>query len=119
MQITNDIKTYTKYMPYVKVVAVYGGANIMAQISALRDKTHIVVGTPGRTLDLINKKKLDVSELETVVLDEADEMLSMGFKDDMDAILAGTPEEKQVLLFSATMPSEIRHISEKVHAQSG
>lgn len=113
MQITNDIKTYTKYMPYVKVVAVYGGANIMTQISALRDKTHIVVGTPGRTLDLINKKKLDVSELETVVLDEADEMLSMGFKDDMDAILAGTPEEKQVLLFSATMPSEIRHISEK------
>lgn len=113
MQITNDIKTYTKYMPYVKVVAVYGGANIMTQISALRDKTHIVVGTPGRTLDLINKKKLDVSELETVVLDEADEMLSMGFKDDMDAILAGTPEDKQVLLFSATMPSEIRHISEK------
>ena len=113
LQITNDIKTYTKYMPYVKSVAVYGGANIVVQINALRDKAHIVVGTPGRTLDLINKKKLDVSEIETVVLDEADEMLSMGFKDDMDAILAGTPKEKQVLLFSATMPAEIRHISEK------
>jgi ATP-dependent RNA helicase DeaD len=113
MQITNDIKNYTKYMPYIKAVPVYGGASITTQISQLKEKAHIVVGTPGRTLDLINKKKLDVSEIQTLVLDEADEMLSMGFKDDMDAILAGTPDAKQVLLFSATMPHEIRQISEK------
>ncbi|MBK8700701.1 MAG: DEAD/DEAH box helicase [Saprospiraceae bacterium] len=113
LQIANDIKSYTKYLPGIKSVAVYGGANIMTQISALRDGVQIVIGTPGRTLDLIKRNKLKVDKIETLVLDEADEMLSMGFKDELDAILAGTPEDKQVLLFSATMPDEIRHIASR------
>ena len=113
LQIANDIKSYTKYMPGIKSVAVYGGANISTQIAALKDKVQIVVGTPGRTLDLIKRNKLKVASIETLVLDEADEMLSMGFKDELDEILAGTPEEKQVLLFSATMPEEIRRIASK------
>jgi ATP-dependent RNA helicase DeaD len=113
LQIANDIKSYTKYMPGIKSLAVYGGANIMTQIAGLKDKPQIVVGTPGRTLDLINRKKLIVDSIRTLVLDEADEMLSMGFKDELDSILADTPSTKQVLLFSATMPSEIRHIASK------
>ncbi|HRG22009.1 MAG TPA: DEAD/DEAH box helicase [Saprospiraceae bacterium] len=113
LQIANDIKSYTKYLPGIRSVAVYGGANITTQISALREGAQIVVGTPGRTLDLLERKKLKVDKIQTLVLDEADEMLSMGFKDELDAILAGTPEDKQVLLFSATMPDEIRHIASK------
>ncbi|MBK7222149.1 MAG: DEAD/DEAH box helicase [Saprospiraceae bacterium] len=113
LQIANDIKSYTKYLPGIRSVAVYGGANITTQISALREGAQIVVGTPGRTLDLLERKKLKVDKIQTLVLDEADEMLSMGFKDELDAILAGTPENKQVLLFSATMPDEIRHIASK------
>lgn len=113
LQIANDIKAYTKYLPGIKSLAVYGGAAITNQITALKDNPQIVVGTPGRTLDLIKRNKLKVGSIETLVLDEADEMLSMGFKDELDEILAGTPEDKQVLLFSATMPSEIRRIASK------
>ncbi len=113
LQIANDIKSYTKYLPGIKSLAVYGGAAITTQITALKDNPQIVVGTPGRTLDLIKRNKLKVGSIETLVLDEADEMLSMGFKDELDEILSGTPEEKQVLLFSATMPSEIRRIASK------
>jgi ATP-dependent RNA helicase DeaD len=113
LQIANDIKAYTKYLPGIKSLAVYGGAAITTQITALKDNPQIVVGTPGRTLDLIKRNKLKVGSIETLVLDEADEMLSMGFKDELDEILAGTPEDKQVLLFSATMPSEIRRIASK------
>jgi ATP-dependent RNA helicase DeaD len=111
LQITNDIKAFTKFMPTINTVAVYGGASITTQISALKSNVQIVVGTPGRTLDLIEKKKLRIENIKTLVLDEADEMLSMGFKDELDAILAGTPQDKQVLLFSATMPEEIRRIA--------
>ena len=92
---------------------VYGGADIRAQISELDRGVQIVVGTPGRTLDLIKRKKLNVTEIRWVVLDEADEMLSMGFKDDLDAILKNSPKEKQTMLFSATMPNEIVSISKK------
>jgi ATP-dependent RNA helicase DeaD len=113
LQIANDIKSYTKYLPGIRSLAVYGGAAITNQITALKDNPQIVVGTPGRTLDLLKRNKLKVGSIETLVLDEADEMLSMGFKDELDEILAGTPEEKQVLLFSATMPSEIRRIAAK------
>jgi ATP-dependent RNA helicase DeaD len=113
LQIANDIKAYTKYLPGIKSVAVYGGANIKTQIDALRDGAQIVIGTPGRTLDLIERKKLKIENISTLVLDEADEMLSMGFKDELDAILNGTPADKQVLLFSATMPDEIRKIASK------
>ncbi len=113
LQIANDIKSYTKYLPGIRSLAVYGGAAITNQINELKDNPQIVIGTPGRTLDLIKRNKLKVGSIETLVLDEADEMLSMGFKDELDEILAGTPEDKQVLLFSATMPTEIRRIASK------
>ena len=113
VQITNDIEKFSKYMPKLKSLAVYGGTNIAPQIAALKDKVHIVIGTPGRTLDIINRKRLDISNIHFLVLDEADEMLSMGFKDELDAILETAPVTKQVLLFSATMPSEIRRIAKE------
>lgn len=113
MQIANDLKKYSKNTPKFKSAVVYGGSDIRAQISELARGPQVVVGTPGRTLDLIKRKKLKVEEIRWVVLDEADEMLSMGFKEDLDAILENSPEEKQTLLFSATMPKEIVAISKK------
>jgi ATP-dependent RNA helicase DeaD len=113
IQIAKNIEGYTKYLPNVNSVAVYGGASIEGQIREIKRGVHIVVGTPGRTLDLIRRKQLDFSNIQWLVLDEADEMLSMGFSDDLDAILAGTPKEKQTLLFSATMPPEINRIVKK------
>ena len=110
IQITKEIQNFAKNLLNVRVIPVYGGASMDTQVYALKQKAQIVVGTPGRTLDLINRKKLKLEELQWVVLDEADEMLSMGFKDDMDAILATTSKEKQTLLFSATMPHEIMRI---------
>lgn len=107
LQVAADLKTYSKHMRNVTVTAVYGGSSIDQQIRELRAGSQIVVGTPGRTLDLIRRKKLIVSDIKFLVLDEADEMLSMGFQDDLDAILASSPEHKQTLLFSATMPSPI------------
>ena len=111
LQITKDVKNYTKYLPNVKTVAVYGGSSITDQIRNLRDKPQIIVGTPGRVIDLINRKALDFSDIHWLVLDEADEMLSMGFKDDLETILKETPETKQTLLFSATMNKEVERIS--------
>ncbi|MFW6094894.1 MAG: DEAD/DEAH box helicase [Bacteroidota bacterium] len=113
LQITNEFKNYSKYYGKIGVVPVYGGASVTDQIQALRNRAHIVVGTPGRVLDLLKRKKLDFSKIKTLVLDEADEMLSMGFKDDMDAILATTSPDKRVLLFSATMPKAIAEIAKK------
>ena len=113
LQIAEDLKTYSKHMSKLNVTAVYGGANIDTQIRALARGTHVVVGTPGRTLDLLKRKKLDLSRIGWVILDEADEMLSMGFKDDLDAILSRAPEKRQTLLFSATMPKEIIRISKE------
>lgn len=110
LQIAKDIESYSKYMAGVNVVAVYGGANISTQIKKLKDGATIVVGTPGRTLDLINRKKLKLGNIKWLVFDEADEMLSMGFKDDLDAILEACPRERKTLLFSATMPDEIKQI---------
>ena len=107
LQIAKDMDSYAKYTKGLKITAVYGGANIQTQIKALTSGTQIVVGTPGRVIDLIKRKKLKLNDIETVVLDEADEMLNMGFKEDLDTILAETPEEKQTLLFSATMPKEV------------
>ena len=111
LQITKDLETYSKYIKKLKITAVYGGTNIQTQIRALNSGSQIVVGTPGRVIDLINRKKLKLKDVEFVVLDEADEMLNMGFKDDLDTILAETPEEKQTLLFSATMPKEVMRIT--------
>ena len=111
LQITKDIKNYTKYLKNIKTTAVYGGSSIMDQIRSLRDKPQIIVGTPGRVIDMIGRKALDFSEVQWVVLDEADEMLSMGFKDDLETILSETPETKQTFLFSATMSKEVERIS--------
>lgn len=111
LQITKDVKNYTKYLPSIKTVAVYGGSSITEQIRSLREKPQIIIGTPGRVIDLINRKALDFSQIHWLVLDEADEMLSMGFKEDLETILKETPETKQTLLFSATMNKEVERIS--------
>lgn len=113
MQITKDLQSYSKYLTGLRILAVYGGAKIETQIQSLKRGAQIVVGTPGRTLDLIKRKKLVVNNIRWVVLDEADEMLSMGFKDDLDAILEGAPAEKQTMLFSATMPQGIKNITKR------
>ena len=113
LQIANDLKNYAKNMNNVNVVAVYGGANISDQLRQIRRGVQIVVATPGRMLDIINRKAIDFSEVQFVVLDEADEMLNMGFQEDIDNILSTTPEDKKTWLFSATMPSEVRRIAKK------
>lgn len=113
LQICRDIESFSRHMKGVKAVAVYGGAHIRDQIRALEKGVQIVVGTPGRTLDLIERRKLKLGDVQYLVLDEADEMLSMGFQESLDAILETTPEEKQTVLFSATMPKEIRRIAKK------
>jgi len=112
LQIARDIESFSSHMD-TQTVAVYGGADIRRQIKLLQKPTQIVVGTPGRTLDLIQRGKLKVHAIGILVLDEADEMLSMGFQESLDAILAGTPKSKQTILFSATMPKEIRRIAAK------
>src|SRR4051812_11242319 len=104
MQITNDIKSYAKNVNNVHVVAVYGGANISDQLRQIKRGVQIVVATPGRMLDIINRKAIDFSNVNYVVLDEADEMLNMGFQEDIDTILSTTPADKKTWLFSATMP---------------
>ena len=113
LQITNDLNNYSKKMNNVHVVAVYGGASISDQLRQIRRGVQIVVATPGRMLDIINRKAIDFSQVKFVVLDEADEMLNMGFQEDIDSILSTTPTEKKTWLFSATMPSEVRRIAKK------
>lgn len=113
LQITNDLINFSKYIGNINIVPVYGGASINEQIKLLDKGAHVVVATPGRAVDLINRKKLRLGDVKWLVLDEADEMLSMGFKDDLDTILSGTPTGKQTLLFSATMPREISAIARK------
>ncbi len=113
MQVTGDLTEYSKYIEDFRVVAVYGGASAEIQMKSLKKGCQVVVGTPGRVLDMIKRKSLNISGIRWLILDEADEMLNMGFKEEMDAILEKTPKEKQTLLFSATMPNEIRQIAEK------
>lgn len=113
MQIAKDIENFAKYIPGFRVAAVYGGASIEKQLSELSRGVKIVVATPGRMLDIIRRGKVNFSQLHTVVFDEADEMLSMGFKEELDGILASTPEQKNTWLFSATMPKEIRGMATK------
>ena len=110
-QITQDLRNYSKYLPDFCIVDVYGGAGIEPQIKALKKIPNIVVATPGRLLDLIGRKAVDLSRIHTLILDEADEMLNMGFKEDLDAILESVPQEKRVLLFSATLPLEVEKIA--------
>ena len=110
MQVTSDIKTYSKYVDNLGVVPIYGGASMDVQIRAIKKRAQIVVGTPGRTKDLLKRKKLFIDRVERVILDEADEMLSMGFKDDLDFILSKISTENQKLFFSATMPKKLSSI---------
>ncbi len=111
LQIAKNIEDFAKHLKGFRVAAVYGGANIEEQIRKLKKGAHIVVGTPGRTVDLINRRQLKLANIEWLVLDEADEMLNMGFKDELDKILEVTPNTKQTLLFSATFPREVESIA--------
>ena len=111
LQIAKNIEEFAKHIKGFNTTAVYGGASIDDQIRKLRKGMHIVVGTPGRTVDLINRKQLKLNNIQWLVLDEADEMLNMGFKEELDKILAVTPKEKQTLLFSATFPREVESIA--------
>jgi ATP-dependent RNA helicase DeaD len=113
LQVSEAFERYAAHMPGVHVLPVYGGQAYGVQLSALRRGVHIVVGTPGRIMDHLEKGTLDLTQLRFLVLDEADEMLKMGFQDDVETILADTPEDKHVALFSATMPAQIRRISKK------
>lgn len=111
LQITRDLENFSKFKNGIKIVAVYGGASMDKQISALKQGVHIIVATPGRINDLLRRKKADLSRINSLVLDEADEMLKMGFREEVDAILASTPTEKNTLLFSATMSGDIATIA--------
>lgn len=113
MQITKDLLSYAKYIPELMIVPVYGGASIEQQFKSLAKKPQIVVATPGRLQDMIRRNRIDFSNVQWMVLDEADEMLDMGFQEDVDAILEYMPEEKNTLLFSATMPAEVEQILNK------
>jgi ATP-dependent RNA helicase DeaD len=113
LQIVKEIELFKKYMSGISVVAVYGGASIGLQIRDLKRGTQIVVATPGRLIDLIERKAINLEEIKYVVLDEADEMLNMGFQDDIEFILKNTPQRESTWLFSATMPPEIRKVSKR------
>jgi ATP-dependent RNA helicase DeaD len=113
LQVAEAFGRYAHHIPGLHVLPIYGGQSYGVQLSALRRGAHIIVGTPGRVIDHLEKKTLDLSQLRFLVLDEADEMLQMGFQEDVETILATTPEDKQVALFSATMPAQIRRISKK------
>ena len=113
MQIVNEIEIFKKHLPGVHVVAVYGGSSISMQIRDIKRGVQIVVATPGRLIDLIERKAINLEEIKYVVLDEADEMLNMGFQEDIEFILKNTPQRDSTWLFSATMPPEIRQVSKR------
>ncbi len=107
LQIADDLRMLGKYKPEIKITAVFGGSSIEKQIKDLKKGAQIVSATPGRLVDLINRRKINLSDVDVVVLDEADEMLNMGFRDELDAIIDETPSDRSTLLFSATMPKEV------------
>jgi ATP-dependent RNA helicase DeaD len=113
VQITKDLKNFAKFKKGIRVVPIYGGASLENQFKELKKGAHIIAATPGRMLDMIKRGKADVSGIETLVLDEADEMLNMGFKEELDSILETTPPEKRTLLFSATMSRDVERIALK------
>tara|TARA_B100000586_G_scaffold177918_1_gene130222 strand:- start:23 stop:1483 length:1461 start_codon:yes stop_codon:yes gene_type:complete len=113
IQITNDLVSYSKYLKKINILSVYGGVKIEKQIKSLKKGPQIIVGTPGRTNDLIRRKKLFVGNIDRLILDEADEMLSMGFKEDLEAIIHQTSKKKQILLFSATMTPKVVGVTKK------
>ncbi|WP_185878311.1 DEAD/DEAH box helicase [Blattabacterium cuenoti] len=111
IQITRDFTRFSKYISLIKIIPLYGGVSIENQMLSLQKKTHIIVGTPGRIIDLIERKKLHLSDIKYLVLDEADEMLNMGFKEELDSIIIKLPKERQSLLFSATMSKYMNRIA--------
>lgn len=113
LQISSDLSDYSKYVKGLKILPVYGGSSIESQIRMLKNGVHIVVATPGRLIDLINRKTVRLDHVSTVIMDEADEMLNMGFSDSINAILEEVPADHKTLLFSATMPAEIARIAKK------
>ena len=113
LQITNEIRNYAKHNKGLHAVAIYGGASIAEQAKQIKRGAQIIIATPGRMQDMINRKMVDISKIEYCVLDEADEMLNMGFYEDIKSILSHTPEEKNTWLFSATMPKEVSAIAKK------
>lgn len=113
LQIAGDLADFSKYIPDVTVLPVYGGSSIESQIRALRAGVQVIVATPGRLIDLINRGVVNSSDVHTVILDEADEMLNMGFLDSIEEILSHIPEDRRMLLFSATMPADIAKIAKK------
>ncbi|MBR4030247.1 MAG: DEAD/DEAH box helicase, partial [Clostridia bacterium] len=113
MQVCDEIRKFSRYVRGFRAIAIYGGQNIERQISALEKGAQFVIGTPGRILDHIKRGTLNLENVSTVVLDEADEMLDMGFRDDMEAILKKTPKSRQTLLFSATMSSDILRLTKR------
>jgi len=118
IQITNDLLSYSKYLKNINILSVYGGVKIEKQIRSLKKGPQVVVGTPGRTNDLIRRKKLIIGNIDRLILDEADEMLSMGFKEDLEAIIQQTPKTKQILLFSATMTPKVVGVTKKYMKKS-
>ncbi|MCK5544041.1 MAG: DEAD/DEAH box helicase, partial [Desulfobulbaceae bacterium] len=124
VQVARDLEAFSRHVAGLRVLAVYGGASIEQQINALRKGIQIIVATPGRLVDLINRGKVDISGVRYAVFDEADEMLQMGFQDELNAILAKTPSEKNTLLFSATMSKGVaaiagRYMSDPVEVTIG
>ena len=113
IQVAEEMRRFAKFMHGVKVLPIYGGQDIVKQIRSLKDGTQVIVGTPGRVMDHMRRKTVKVDHVLTVVLDEADEMLNMGFLEDMETILSQLPEERQTLMFSATMPQAIAEIARK------
>ena len=113
MQITKDLRNYSKYIPEILVVPVYGGASIELQFKDLAKKPQVIVATPGRLRDMIRRNRVDFSNVKTMILDEADEMLNMGFQEEVDDILEYMPKERNTMLFSATMPKEVEAILDK------
>jgi len=113
LQIADDLTDYAKYEPKIKISAVYGGTSIDRQIQLLKKGAHIISATPGRMLDMLKRGRINISNIKTLVLDEADEMLNMGFRDDLEEIMAQAPQKKHTLLFSATMPKEVEKIAKR------
>lgn len=113
LQIASDLADFSKYMPGLKVLPVYGGSSIQSQIRSLREGVQIIVATPGRLIDLIDRGVVKLDDVHTVILDEADEMLNMGFVDSINQILEHVPQERKMLMFSATMPKEIAKIANR------
>ncbi len=111
LQISSDLSDYSKYIKGLRIQPVYGGSSIESQIKSLKKGVHVIVATPGRLIDLMNRKTVSLEHIRTVIMDEADEMLNMGFSESINAILAEVPENRNTLLFSATMPAEIARIA--------